>query len=298
MELSATDQLAAPSSVVELTETLSRGGYLADRGIASALFVAYQLRQPLFLEGQAGVGKTELAKVFAESVGARLIRLQCYEGIDVHQALYDWDYARQMLFIRALEREAAGSMEAVRQVFGSEFIIRRPLLDALESLDEVVLLIDEIDRADDEFEAFLLELLSDFQVSIPEIGTIRATRRPMVILTSNRTREVHDALKRRCFYHWIDYPDRERELAILRARVPSLSESLSEHVCSVIAQLRALNLQKPPGIGETLDWVAALAVLDLGRLDQDAIRTSLGAILKVREDQDRALDALASFVGD
>jgi MoxR-like ATPase len=286
------------SSVAELAESLAHRGYLADRGIASALFVAYQLRRPLFLEGQAGVGKTELAKVFADSLGARLIRLQCYEGIDVHQALYDWDYARQMLYIRALERESAGSDEAVRRVFGSDFLIRRPLLDALESLDEVVLLIDEIDSADDEFEAFLLELLSDFQVSIPEIGTIRASRRPMVILTSNRTREVHDALKRRCFYHWIEYPDRERELAIVRARVPDVSRRLAEQVCSVIAELRGLNLQKPPGIGESLDWVAALTVLGMENLDQDSIRTSLGAVLKVREDQERAIDTLASLVAD
>jgi MoxR-like ATPase len=296
MEAGLTSPTAPPASLQELTESLERNGYLADRGLASALFVAHQLRRPLFLEGQAGVGKTELAKVFATALGARLIRLQCYEGIDVHQALYDWDYSRQMLYIRALERDAADSGDAVRRVFGSEFLIRRPLLEALESSDEVVLLIDEIDRADDEFEAFLLELLSDFQVSIPEVGTIRATRRPMVILTSNRTREVHDALKRRCFYHWIAYPDRERELAILHARAPEVSQRLADQVCSVVEHLREMKLQKPPGIGESLDWVAALAVLGLDTLDEDAVRISLGSVLKVHEDQERVIGSLSSLL--
>jgi MoxR-like ATPase len=274
-----------PRSVAEAAEMLREHNYIADRGVASALFVTYQLRQPLFVEGQPGVGKTELAKVFAGAIGARLVRLQCYEGIDVHQALYDWNYSRQMLYIRALQEAQADSHDVIEHVFGPEFLIRRPLLDALQSEDDVLLLIDEIDRADDEFEAFLLELLSDFQVSIPEIGTIKATRRPIVVLTSNRTREVHDALKRRCFYHWIDYPHHDRELEILRARVPDLSNRLAEEICSIVESLRGENLQKPPGIGETLELAAALKVLGLEHLDGDAFRQSMGAVLKVREDQ-------------
>jgi MoxR-like ATPase len=284
-----------PTSATEMAELLRGEGYVADRGAASALFVAWRLRKPLFLEGQSGVGKTEMAKAFANATGSRLIRLQCYEGIDVHQALYDWNYSRQMLYIRALQEGEAGSEELVSHVFGPDFLIRRPLLDALESDQDVVLLIDEIDRADDEFEAFLLELLSDFQVSIPEIGTIRATRRPVVILTSNRTREVHDALKRRCFYHWIEYPDRDREMEILRARVPDVSEQLADQICSVVDALRQLNLQKPPGIGETLDWAAALQVLgDTDALDPEALEESIGAVLKVREDQQKALSELSA----
>jgi MoxR-like ATPase len=284
----------APASPAELSRLLRERGYVADRGSASALFVAYALRKPLFLEGPSGVGKTELAKAFADTVGGRLIRLQCYEGIDVHQALYDWNYSRQMLYIRALHEGEGGSDDLVRHVFGPDFLIRRPLLDALESDEEVVLLIDEIDRADDEFEAFLLELLSDFQITIPEIGTVKAARRPIVMLTSNRTREVHDALKRRCFYHWIEYPDRAREMEILRARVPDVSESLAVQICSFVDDLRKLNLQKPPGIGETLDWASALQVLgDVDALDPSAFEESMGAVLKVREDQQKALAQLS-----
>jgi MoxR-like ATPase len=285
----------APDSAAAMAALLREHDYVADRGAASALFVAHQLRRPLFLEGESGVGKTELAKAFAGAIGARLIRLQCYEGIDVHQALYDWNYSRQMLYIRALHEGQAGSEDLVRHVFGPEFLIRRPLLDAIESEDEVVLLIDEIDRADDEFEAFLLELLSDFQITIPEIGTIKATRRPVVILTSNRTREVHDALKRRCFYHWIEYPDRARELEILRVRVPDVSERLAAQICDYVDRMRALQLQKPPGVGETLDWAEALRVL--GRadaLDADAFDESIGAVLKVKEDQRKAIAELSS----
>lgn len=283
----------APRSVSEVVELLRNEDYIADRGLASSLFVTHQLRRPLFLEGESGVGKTEVAKAFAEATGARLIRLQCYEGIDAHQALYDWNYSRQMLYIRALEKEEAASEDMVREVFGPDFLIRRPLLEALDSDEDVVLLIDEIDRADDEFEAFLLELLSDFQVTIPELGTIRAGRRPLVILTSNRTREVHDALKRRCFYHWIHYPDPEREISILKARVPDVSDELAQQICTVVGQLRQLSLQKAPGIGETLDWASALAVLGLNRLDREAIEAAIGAVLKVREDQERALEVLA-----
>jgi MoxR-like ATPase len=277
-----------------MAELLRGENYIADRGAASALFVAHTLRKPLFLEGESGVGKTEMAKAFANATGARLIRLQCYEGIDVHQALYDWNYSRQMLYIRALQEGEAGSEDIVRQVFGPDFLIRRPLLDALESEEDVVLLIDEIDRADDEFEAFLLELLSDFQVSIPEIGTITAARRPVVMLTSNRTREVHDALKRRCFYHWIEYPDRAREIEILHARVPDVSDQLAEQICTVVDSLRRLDLQKPPGIGETLDWAATLQVLGgVEALEPGMLEESIGAVLKVREDQQKALAALS-----
>ncbi|MEA2467769.1 MAG: hypothetical protein QOJ57_1895 [Thermoleophilaceae bacterium] len=283
-----------PASATEMAELLRGENYIADRGAASALFVADRLRKPLFLEGESGVGKTEMAKAFANATGARLIRLQCYEGIDVHQALYDWNYSRQMLYIRALQEGEAGSEEIVRQVFGPDFLIRRPLLDALESEEDVVLLIDEIDRADDEFEAFLLELLSDFQVSIPEIGTITARRRPVVMLTSNRTREVHDALKRRCFYHWIEYPDRAREIEILHARVPDVSDQLAEQICTVVDSLRRLDLQKPPGIGETLDWAATVQVLGgVEALEPGMLEESIGAVLKVREDQQKALSALS-----
>jgi MoxR-like ATPase len=287
---------AGPASVAEVADLLRGQNYIADRGSASALYVAYRLRKPLFLEGPSGVGKTEMAKAFAEAIGGRLIRLQCYEGIDVNQALYDWNYSRQMLYIRALHEGDAGSDDLVRHVFGPDFLIRRPLLDALESEEEVVLLIDEIDRADDEFEAFLLELLSDFQITIPEIGTIKATRRPIVMLTSNRTREVHDALKRRCFYHWIEYPGRAREIEILRARVPDVSQSLAEDICAFVDRLRHLKLQKPPGIGETLDWASALQVLgDVDVLDPDSFEESMGAVLKVKEDQQKALAELASL---
>jgi MoxR-like ATPase len=282
----------APASAAEVGEMLGAEGYIADQGLASALYVAGRLSRPLFLEGEPGVGKTEAAKAYASASGARLIRLQCYEGIDVHQALYDWNYARQMLYIRALEKESAGATDSVREVFGPEFLIRRPLLEALQSPVPVVLLIDEIDRADDEFEAFLLELLSDYQVTIPEIGTIVAERRPLAILTSNRTREVHDALKRRCLYHWIEYPGTDREIEILRARVPEVSDELGRQLCAVVHRLRALELRKSPGIGETLDWASALRVLGFDRLDDEAIEASIGAVLKVREDQTLALGEL------
>lgn len=278
-----------PESSSEMAALLREHDYIADRGTASALFVAHRLRRPLFLEGEPGVGKTELAKAFAAATGARLIRLQCYEGIDVHQALYDWNYSRQMLHIRALHEGQAAAQDVVEQVFGPSFLIRRPLLDAIETEENVVLLIDEIDRADDEFEAFLLELLSDFQITIPEIGTIKAKRRPIVILTSNRTREVHDALKRRCFYHWIEYPDRVRALEILRARVPVVSNRMAEEICGYVDRVRTLQLQKPPGVGETLDWAEALRVLgSVDAIDPDVFEESIGALLKVKEDQSKA----------
>ena len=243
----------------------------------TATFLAAELGQPLLLEGEAGVGKTELATALAAATGARLIRLQCHEGIDVHNALYDWDYARQLLAMRAA---AEGVDEG--ELFSRRFLLRRPLLEALESEQPVVLLIDEIDRADDEFEAFLLELLSDFQVTIPELGTIRARSRPLAVLTSNRTRELHDALKRRCLYHWIDYPSREREAEILRVRAPGVEEAIVARVCDAVARLRGTELYKLPGVGETIAWARALAAL--GEDDFDA---TLGVALKVREDLDR-----------
>ena len=259
-------------------EALAAQGYLADAPLRTAVFLAGALEQPLLLEGEAGVGKTELANAAAAAGGARLIRLQCHEGIDLHQALYDWDYARQLLTLRA----AAGGLDE-GALFDRRFLLRRPLLEALESDEPVVLLIDETDRADDAFEAFLLELLSEFQVTIPELGTIRARRRPLVVLTSNRTRELHDALKRRCLYHWIDYPAREREAEIVRVRAPGVEEEVVLRVCDAVLRLRGAELYKLPGVGETIQWARALAALgDGGDLD-----ATLGVALKVREDLDR-----------
>jgi MoxR-like ATPase len=246
--------------------------------LRTAVFLAAELGQPLLLEGEAGVGKTEVAKALAASTGAHLVRLQCHEGIDVHHALYDWDYARQLLALRAAE---AGVEEA--ELFSRRFLVRRPLLEALEHDGPTVLLLDEVDRADDAFEAFLLELLSDFQVTIPELGTITATTRPLVVLTSNRTRELHDALKRRCLYHWIDYPSREREAEILRVRAPGVSEAIVERVVAAVQRLRGAELYKVPGVGETISWARALAALG----DDADLDATLGVALKVREDLDR-----------
>jgi MoxR-like ATPase len=257
-------------------EALGGERYLADRGLCTAVFLAASLEQPLLLEGEAGVGKTEVAKALAGATGARLIRLQCHEGIDLHHALYDWDYPRQLLHLRA-----EGSDQGV-ELYSERFLLRRPLLEALQASEPVVLLIDEIDRADDEFEAFLLELLSDFQVSIPELGTVTAERRPMVVMTSNRTRELHDALKRRCLYHWIDYPAREREAQIVQARLPGVPDAIAERVCAAVERLRGEELYKLPGVGETIDWARALLALDEADLD-----ATLGVVLKVKEDIDR-----------
>ena len=261
-------------------------GYVADRDLATAVFLSHALGRPLLLEGEAGVGKTEVARTLSAVLGAQLIRLQCYEGLDVNTAVYEWDYPRQMLEIRLLEARGEAKSAATRDIFAREFLIRRPLLQALESRasEPPVLLIDEVDRADEEFEAFLLELLSDFAVSIPEIGTIRAERPPRVVLTSNRTREVHDALKRRCLYHWIDYPTAQRELAILHARLPQVPESLAGEVVAFVQRLRTADLTKAPGIAETLDWAAALLALGTRHLDPARVEETLGVLLKYQED--------------
>jgi MoxR-like ATPase len=273
-----------PQSVAELTQTLRAGGYLADRGLATALFVALSLDRPILIEGEVGVGKTEVAKVLATVFGRRLIRLQCYEGIDTNQALYEWDYARQMLQIRALSEQKLADETAVDRLFGPKFLLERPLLDAVRTGDRAVLLIDEVDRADDEFEAFLLELLSDFQITIPEVGTIKAESPPLVILTSNRTRELHDALKRRCLYHWVGYPSPEREVEIVLVRAPGVSETLARKVVAAVNRLRGLELAKPPGVAETIDWVRTLEVLGHGDLDAQTVDDTIGAVVKERDD--------------
>jgi MoxR-like ATPase len=261
-------------------------GYITDGSLATAVFLALQLGRPLLLEGEAGVGKTELAKVLAASLGAKLIRLQCYEGLDVNTAVYEWNYPRQMLEIRLLEARGQIDAASAQDIFGSDFLIKRPLLQALESTDGVapVLLIDEIDRADEEFEAYLLEILSDFQVTVPEIGTIKAAKPPRVILTSNRTREVHDALKRRCLYHWIDYPTQEKEFEIVLARVPSAPATLARNVVQFVHRLRAVDLTKVPGIAETLDWANALLSLGATELTSQVVDETLGVVLKYEED--------------
>jgi MoxR-like ATPase len=260
--------------------------YVADRDLSTSLFLALSLDRPLLLEGEAGVGKTEVARTLAAVLKTDLIRLQCYEGLDVNTAVYEWDHARQMLEIRLLEARGEARTAATRDIFSEQFLIRRPLLKALDSAgaEPPVLLIDEIDRADEEFEAYLLELLSDFAITIPEIGTIRAKRPPRVILTSNRTREVHDALKRRCLYHWIDYPTAERELTILERRLPGLPQGLAAEVVAFVQRLRTIDITKVPGIAETIDWAAALVAMGAKRLDGEQIERTLGALLKYQED--------------
>jgi MoxR-like ATPase len=265
---------------------LREGGYLADRGLATALFVALSLHRPILLEGEVGVGKTEVAKVLAAAFGRKLIRLQCYEGIDTSQALYEWDYARQMLHIRALSEHQIADTEAVDKLFGPRFLLERPLLEAVRAGDQAVLLIDEVDRADDEFEAFLLEVLSDFQISVPEIGTIKAASPPMVVLTSNRTRELHDALKRRCLYHWIGYPPAEREVEIVLVREPGVPAALARKVVAAVNRLRELDLAKPPGVAETIDWVRTLDFLGETGLDAQVAQDTLGAVVKERDDME------------
>jgi MoxR-like ATPase len=287
-----------PAGVAELTDRLRANGYLADRGLSTAVYVAITLGRPLLLEGEVGVGKTELAKVMATAFDRRLIRLQCYEGIDTNQALYEWDYARQMLQIRALSERSLTDDDQVDKLFGPKFLLERPLLTAVREGNRAVLLIDEIDRADDEFEAFLLELLSDFQITIPEIGTIAADDPPLVILTSNRTRELHDALKRRCLYHWVGYPSPEREVEIILLRAPDATEEIARKVVAAVNRLRQLDLAKPPGVAETLDWVATLNVLGQPELDVDTVRDTLGSVVKERDDLDTVLDHLEELAVD
>ena len=289
---------AAVPDIESLGRQLDRVDYLADPGLATALFLSLRLPQPLLLEGEAGVGKTEAAKALARALDTRLIRLQCYEGIDAAEALYEWNYPRQLLRIRAAE--ATGAQFSEDELFGEEFLIARPLLEAIRHPGPLpaVLLIDELDRADDEFEAFLFELLGEASVTIPEIGTVRARHMPAVILTSNRTRDLHDALKRRCLYHWIDYPSTEREVEIVRRRVPGTAQALAAAAAAAVRRLRQSDVQKPPGIAETIDWVAALEVLGVERLDPDAAERTLGSVLKYREDQEQISEqGLAWLVG-
>lgn len=271
-------------SIDELQKTLREHQYVTERGLATSIFLALKLGRPLFLEGEAGVGKTEVAKVVAHMLGSDLIRLQCYEGLDVHHAVYEWNYSRQMLHIRMLESRGEQTNES--DLFGPEFLLRRPLLQAIENTktSPAVLLIDEIDRSDEEFEAYLLEVLSDFQITIPELGTIKAERPPIVIITSNRTREVHDALKRRCLYAWIDYPSYEKELDIVLIKAPNAPEKLARQVTAFMQELRQADLYKIPGIAETLDWIAALDALNRSTLDLSSVEETLGVILKYMDD--------------
>ena len=276
-----------PQSVDDTEELLAAGKYVADRSLATATFLALKLERPLFLEGEAGVGKTEIANVLATTLSRRLLRLQCYEGLDVASAVYEWNYARQMIEIRLAEAAGERSRERLSEdVFARRFLIERPLLQALEPHDggAPVLLIDELDRADEPFEAYLLEVLSDYQITIPEIGTIKAAASPIVVITSNRTREIHDALKRRCFYYWIDYPSAERELQILRVKAPDAEDTLSRQVVAFVQRLRSMDLFKLPGIAETIDWAHALTQLDVLTLDTKMVNDSLGALLKYQDD--------------
>jgi MoxR-like ATPase len=286
-----------PTSIDETDELLRGGGYLADRALATSIFLALKLKRPLFLEGEAGVGKTAVAKVLATTLGRELVRLQCYEGLDIAAAVYEWNYPRQMIAIRLAEAAGRGQDVALgKDIYTLDYLIKRPLLTALQAHKSgpAVLLIDELDRTDEPFEAFLLEVLSDYQVTIPELGTLRAADPPIVILTSNRTREIHDALKRRCLYHWLDYPNADRERAILGARVPEAGEKLSAQVVSFVQMLRGLELFKPPGLAETLDWAHALMALNAQELDRDAVEATLGVILKYQDDIARVRGEVAT----
>lgn len=283
----------SPADVHEVHDALTRHGYLPDDGLTTAVFLALTLRRPLLLEGEAGVGKTEVAKVLSRWTGGELIRLQCYEGIDVSQAVYEWDYSRQLLHLRAAEAagEATGAGTAALEadLYSERFLVKRALLRAIEHREgpPPILLIDEVDRADDEFEAFLLEVLSDYQVTVPELGTFRAAAPPVVILTSNRTRDVHDALKRRCLYHWVEHPSFEREVDIVRLRAPHVSASLTRQVAAATETLRGMQLYKPPGVAETIDWATSLGALGATELDERLVTATLGTVLKYREDQER-----------
>jgi MoxR-like ATPase len=283
-------------SVDELQAALREHRYLADRGLATAIYLAVSLDKPLLLEGEAGVGKTEVAKVLAELLGGELIRLQCYEGIDASQALYEWNYSRQLIAVRAMQDVTAETH--VEDLFGPEYLVERPLLAAIRAGSKAVLLVDELDRADDEFEAFLLEILSEFAVTIPEIGRVAAEEPPVVVVTSNRTRELHDALKRRCLYHWIDHPSLEREVEIVRARAPEVSESLARDVASAVMRLRSFDIAKRPGVAETIDWANAVSFLGVDGLDEETAAATLGTVLKDHEDQQLATAKLAEVVGD
>ncbi len=278
-----------PSSIDSTVALLGSADYVAERSLSTAVFLALKMGRPLFLEGEAGVGKTEIAKVLSATLGRKLVRLQCYEGLDIASAVYEWNYARQMIEIRLAEAEGVKSREGLGQdIFNEKFLIRRPILQALEGdgfgNGPPVLLIDELDRADEPFEAYLLEVLSDFQVTIPELGTIKALEPPIVIITSNRTREIHDAIKRRCFYHWVDYPDAVRELDILRRKAPGAAENLSREVVAFVQRLRKLDLFKQPGVAETIDWSQALVTLDKMSLDAETVNDTLGALLKYQDD--------------
>ena len=280
---------AVPTSIDDVLKLFSRGGYVADRALATVVYLALRMGRPLFLEGEAGVGKTEVAKVLAATLGRRLLRLQCYEGLDVASALYEWNYAAQMIEIRIAEAEGIDRERLHSDIFSDRFLVRRPLLEALspDPAGPPVLLVDELDRADEAFEAFLLEVLSDFQVTIPELGTVKAAVPPIVVITSNRTREVHDALKRRCLYHWIDYPNFARELAIVRSKVPQAAEKLSREIVAFIQELRKEDLFKAPGTAETLDWASALVALDSEALDAGLVSDTLGVVLKYQDDLER-----------
>jgi len=284
-------------SVDELEAALRRESYLADEGLAVAIYLALAMRRPLLLEGEPGVGKTEVAKTLARILGVELIRLQCYEGIDSGQALYEWDYSRQLLYARALQGGEIDAADRIHELFGPEFLLERPLLRAVRSGSQAVLLVDELDRADDEFEAFLLEVLSDFQVTIPEVGTVQAERPPAVVITSNRTRELHDALKRRCLFHWIDYPDLEREVEIIRLRAEGVDEELARSVAEAIARIRTMDLVKLPGPAEAIDWARALALLAVRRVDEMSARQTLGWAVKNREDLRMVESAIGEILG-
>jgi MoxR-like ATPase len=281
-------------SVDELQTALVGESYLADRGLATSIHLSLSLDKPLLLEGEAGVGKTEVAKVLSSLLGRTLIRLQCYEGIDASQALYEWNYSRQLIAVRAMD--AVDAETHVQDLFGPDFLVERPLLAAIRAGSGAVLLVDELDRADDEFEAFLLEVLSEFAVTIPEIGRIAAETPPSVIVTSNRTRELHDALKRRCLYHWIDHPDLEREIQIVRVRAPHVSDALARDVANAVLRLREMDLAKLPGVAETIDWANALAFLGAERLDRDIAADTLGAVVKDHEDQQLVASRIAELV--